>query len=171
MIIAGKKRVSKITEKQLALRATLWPELDEKLLWLRNTHDGYTTIPKTMPIMLEIMDRLSKGKPVSSTFFELWCRTYDECFVVLNKPREIAFHSGFFGQRAELSWKGRINTLAELGFIDVLPGPSGDMSYALIYNPYLVIKRHYDEKHLGITADLYNALAARAIELGADDLA
>lgn len=170
MAIAGKKSVSKISQKQQALRATLWPSLETNQLWLRNERDGFTTIPRTMPLMLQIMDHLSKGKPVSTTYFELWCRAYDECFVVLNKPLELAFHSGFMGQRAQLSWKDRINKLAELGFIDIKPGPSGPMSYALIYNPYQVIKRYYDEKNLGITPDLYNALAARAIDIGADDL-
>lgn len=171
MIPANKKRFSKIAKKQLALRQTLWPELDEKQhLWLRIERDGFTTIPRSMPIMLQIMDSLSKGKPVSSTYFELWCRAYDECFVVLNKPQELAFHSGFFGQRAQVTWKDRIRALAELGFINVRPGPSGEMSYALIYNPYHVIKKHHEKKHPGITTDLSNALAARAIEIGADDL-
>ena len=123
-----------------------------------------------MPLILQITDCLSKGKPVSSTYFELWCRAYDECFVVLNKPQELAFHSGFSGQRAQITWKDRIRALAELGFIDVQPGPSGEMSYALIYNPYCIIKRHFKNKNLGISTDLYNALAARAIEIGADDL-
>ena len=170
MISTSKRRFSKIAIKQLALRKTLWPELDEKLLWLRIERDGFTTIPRSFPIMLQIMDSLSKGKPVSSTYFELWCRAYDECFIVLNKPQELAFHSGFSGQRAQVTWKDRIRALAELGFIDVKPGPSGEMSYALIYNPYHIIKMHHKNKHSGITTDLYNALAARAIEIGANDL-
>jgi hypothetical protein len=57
-----------------------------------------------------------------------------------------------------------------LGFIDLKAGPSGEISYALIYNPYEIIKRHREEKHLGITDELYNSLIARAINIGADDL-
>ena len=43
------------------------------------------------------------------------------------------------------------------------------MSYSLIWNPYEVIKKHHDAKHPGITMDAYNALLARAVEIGADD--
>jgi hypothetical protein len=116
------------------------------------------------------MDSLSKGKPVSSTYFDIWCRAFDECFVTLNKNQEMAFHAGFTGQRALQTWRDRVRILSELGFIDVKPGPSGDMSYALIYNPYEVIKRHHKKRHPGLTLDMYNAISARAIEIGANDL-
>lgn len=39
-----------------------------------------------MLLSLSIMDDLSKGQPVSSTYLELWCRTFDESFVTLSKP-------------------------------------------------------------------------------------
>jgi hypothetical protein len=159
-----------ISEKQLKLRATLWPDVEESCLWLRKKRDGFTTIPRTMPIISEIMDSLSKNKPVSSTYLELWCRAYDECFVTMNRPLEQAFHAGFSSQRAVNTWKERIRILAELGFIDVKPGPSGEMSYALIYNPYQVIKRLYEMKNSRISQQMYNALVARAIEIKANDL-
>ena len=63
-----------------------------------------------------------------------------------------------------------MRTLAAFGFIETKPGPSGDLSYALILNPYLVIKRHHGNKHSGITEAAYNALQQRAIDIGADDL-
>ena len=159
---------SRIAARQLELRKQLWPQIGNADLWLRNVRNGFTTVPRTMPLIFQIMDNLSKGKPVSSTFFDLWCRGYDECFVVLNKPREMAFSSGFTGQRAEQTWLGRIATLGKFGFINTQPGPSGPMSYAIILNPYKVIKAHY-ERQL-VPHDLYNALLARANEIGADDL-
>src|SRR5689334_16162213 len=90
----------KVVEKQLLLRSKLWPHLDEGRLWVRTKQAGFTTIPRTMPLILHIMDAMSKGKPVSSTYLELWCRAFDECFVTMNRPLELAFHSGFAGQRA-----------------------------------------------------------------------
>lgn len=170
MAKVSKRRVSNITKKQLALRQTVWPDIEEKQLWLRTERDGFTTIPRTMPIIMAIMDGLSKGKPVGSTYLELWCRAYDECFVTLNNPQELAFHSGFGGQRAVTTWRDRMRILQTLGFIDVQPGPSGELSYALVLNPYRVIKGLHEKKTPGITAELYNALAARAISIGADDL-
>jgi hypothetical protein len=94
---------------------------------------------------------------------------FDEGFVTLSKPREMAFHSGFTGQRGERTWRGRIKILADLGFIDVRPGASGPMSYALIYNPYLVIRRLHEQRHPGLRDDKYNALIERAGEVNATD--
>src|SRR5207302_3113672 len=126
----------RIAKRQLDLRNRLWPHATQDWLWSRHTHDGFTTLPKAMPLILSIMDDMAKGQPVSGTYLELWCRTFDENFVTLSKPREIAFHSGFDGQRGERTWRGRLTLLAKLSFIDLKEGPSGPASYALIYNPY-----------------------------------
>ena len=159
----------KIAKRQLELRNRLWPDLDPKQLWSRHTHDGYTTLPKCIPLIMSIMDDLA-GVPVSPTYLELWCRTFDENFVTLSKPREMAFNSGFSGQRAERTWRARLGTLADLGFIDVKAGPSGPASYALVFNPYKVIQRHYDQKNSGLRQDKYHALLERALEVGDESL-
>lgn len=117
---------------------------------------------------MNIMDEITKGKPVSSTYFELFCRSFDECFVVLNKPTEMAFHAGFTGQRAERTWRDRMEKLKKLGYIDIKPGPSGALSYALIYNPYLVTKLLHETGL--VTEEKFNALIMRAVEIGAEDL-
>jgi hypothetical protein len=160
----------KIAKRQLELRERLWPGTSQEWLWTRQTHDGFTTLPKAMPLMMSIMDDLAKGQPVSSTYLELWCRTFDENFVTLSKPREIAFHSGFDGQRAERTWRGRLNILADLHFIGLKEGPSGPASYALIYNPYKVIQYHHEQKNPGLREDKYNALMERALEIGDESL-
>jgi hypothetical protein len=160
------KPPKKIALRQLELRARLWPSLKEDDLWSRLTHDGFSTIPSTMALIMSIMDDLSKNKPVSSTYLELWNRTFDEGFATLSKAREIAFHSGFSSERAERTWKSRLKILSDLEFIDLQGGASGAASYALILNPYKVIQRHHDRKTSGMREDKYNALVARAIELG-----
>lgn len=154
----------------MRLRRQLWPHLTDADLWLRLRSKGFTTIPRTMPLILRIMDALSKGKPVASVYLDLWCRTFDECLVVLNKPTEMAFGSGFAGQRAEQTWVSRVRILSSLGFIDTQPGPSGPVSYAVLLNPYKVIMKHHRAKTPGMTTGLYNALIARANEIGAGDL-
>jgi len=166
----SKKRRSKIARQKLALRGTLWPELkpDDPRLWMRERSDGWLSVPRAMPLLMQIMDNLSKGKPVSSTYLDLWCRAYDDSFVVANKAREMAFISGFTGERAERTWAGRMRTLQELGFIDIAEGPNGPINYVLIYNPYQVVHRHHENG--SINAATYNALKARMIEIGAQDL-
>lgn len=163
-------RNKQIGDRQLDLRSRLWPEITEDDLWTRQRSKGFATLPRTMPLILAIMDDMTKSKPVSSTYLELFCRGFDDCMIILNKPKEMSFHAGFTGERAERTWKDRLRSLSELGFIKLQSGASGDMSYALILNPYKVIKQKYEKGSSGITADKYNALLARAIEIGAKDL-
>jgi hypothetical protein len=170
VVVFTPKPRKKIAQRQLELRSRLWPTHGDGHIWQRQHHNGFATIPRTMPLILTIMDNLAEGAPVSSTYLELWCRAFDECFVTLSKPREMAFHAGFTGQRGERTWRSRMKILAQLGFIDIKEGPSGLMSYALILNPYLVVRRLMQQRHPGIRADKYNALMERAGEIGATDL-
>lgn len=95
-VLGGKPR-KKIAQRQLEMRKRLWPDLTDGHLWDRKSHDGSTTLPRTMPLILSIMDDLANGQPVGMTYLELWSRAFDESFVTLSKPREIAFHAGHGG--------------------------------------------------------------------------
>ncbi|MDH5217107.1 MAG: hypothetical protein OEX19_05400 [Gammaproteobacteria bacterium] len=162
-------KASKITKKKLALRTQLWGDIDPKRIWNRKKSDGFTTIPRTMPIIFQIINYLAvKSKPVSDTYFCLWCRVFDESFIEIKSQEQMAFESGFSGQRAVSTWKSRMKNLADLGFIDVKEGPYGDYSYVLLLNPYTVIKKYHEENKLQDSK--YIALYARAQEIGADDL-
>jgi hypothetical protein len=166
-----KKPRKKIAQRQTELRTKLWPDVAQESLWSRRTHHGFTTLPRCMPLIMGIMDHMAKGQPVSMTYLELWCRSYDENLVVLSKPSSTAFGSGFSGQRAERTWRTRLSILASLKFIDLKGGPSGPASYALIFNPYKVIEWHHQQGTPGLRADRYNALMERATEVGDDSLA
>lgn len=158
-----------ILARQLEARAKIWPDVTNLMLWDRNERDGFSTVPRAMPLIMNIMDGLSdKGFPVGQTYLELWCRLYDELFLTLNRPEEMAFYAGFTGQRAVRTWKDRVKRLADLGFIDLKSGPLGDMSYAIFFNPYHVIKRAYLKGE--VQEDKYRALVIRANEIGAFDL-
>jgi hypothetical protein len=158
-----------ILKRQLEARAKIWPEVTNFMLWDRTERDGFATVPRALPLIMNIMDGLSeKGFPVGQTYLELWCRLYDELFLTLNRPEEMAFYAGFTGQRAVRTWKDRVKRLADLKFIDLKSGPLGDMSYAVFFNPYHVIKRAYLKDE--VAEDKYRALVIRANEIGAFDL-
>lgn len=167
-LVVGRKPRKKIAQRQLEMRTRLWPSHADGHIWRRQDHHGYTTIPRPMPLIISIIDDLA-GAPVGMAYLELWGRAFDEGFVTLSKPREIAFHAGFDGQRGERTWRAKMKLLSDLGFIEIQSGPSGAMSYALIVNPYLVIRRLHDQKRIGLREDKYNALVERAGEIGADD--
>lgn len=164
--MAKKSRAAKKVE---ALRASLWPDLDPGLLWNRLTDDGFTSVPRTLPIIMSIIDDLTKGKPASDAYFELWCRAYDEMYVSLGAAAMLATHSGYTGQRAVRMWSERIEALNDLGFIRIREGASGKLSHAVILNPHLVIKELFAIKHLGVAKEKYTALVERATETGSID--
>jgi hypothetical protein len=158
-----------ILQRQLDARRKLWPDLTEDMLWSMDK-EGWVALPRLMPLMLSIMDDLSgKGFPVSRTYIELWSRMrIEESFLALNRPEEMAFHAGFEGQRALRTWKDRMLRLADLGFIGAKPGPLGYLSYAVIFNPYHIIKRAY---LAGLVHEnKWQALVIRANEVSAFDL-
>ena len=150
-----------------ALRNQLWPDVPEAVLWHRKRNQGFATIPRTLPLIMRVMDSLTTGKPVSQVYLELWSRLSDEAFVRLDKPQDMAFASGFTGPRSVQMWAERIDKLAELGFVLLAPGPNGNRSFALVLNPYLVIK---DILRSQIGPSYYNTLLSRAHEIGATDL-
>ena len=163
----SKKTRAKIERRTKRLRDNLWPDAATRI-WDYKTSDGWLNIPRSMPVIMRILDSLTKGQPVSATYLELWCRTYNDGFVTASRPGEMAFFSGFDGERAQRTWLSRVKRLHELGFIEVKEGPSGPVSYILIDNPYTPLKKLRDD---GMISDrFWNTLIARMIEIGADDL-
>src|ERR1019366_9618832 len=154
-------KTKQIRENIEKLRGQLWTDVTQDMLWHRKRSDGYSTIPRTLALFMVMMDTLSKGRPVSSTYLELWCRVHDESVLILSgKEYEYATASGFTGERAVNTWTSRLDILAQLGFIRLAHGPSGQRSYALILNPYHVIKKLAPK----IEKSLWNTLLARAVE-------
>ena len=163
------RQASAIAKKQLAIRDMHWPNAEPNL-WNRKANKGFATIPKTMPMIFKIMDEMTKGAPVSSTYLTLWCNTWDNSFVVLNKHKEMANASGFGGQRGEHTWATRVKKLHALRFIDIKAGKSGPMSNVIIWNPHLVLRWHHGRKTSGLREASYNALIEWALEIGAMDM-
>jgi hypothetical protein len=165
----SKKRSSRSAgERRTKLRETLWPDIKESDLWLRSQRTGFTTIPRTMSLIGQLLDRAAgKGTPVLSTYLTLWCWIYDEGIVEIRNQRELAWESGFSGNRAEGTWRTRMRRLEELGLIKTRPGLAGQFQYVLLLNPLKAIQRLYASN----TDDLlYVTFLARLTQIGADDL-
>ncbi|WP_063750603.1 hypothetical protein [Paraburkholderia bannensis] len=148
----------------------MWPEVSEDELWLRAKSVGFTTVPRTITLIGRILDNLSdKGFPLSDTYLTLWCWVFDEAFLEVRNPRELAFESGFSGPRAETTWRNRMGRLRDLGFIKAREGVSGEFNYVLLLNPLKVIEKLYKEKERQHDV-FYNALLSRLVQVGADDI-
>lgn len=143
----------------------LWGESYSSIkVWRRDQNVGYTTIPRVLPYITEIMDKLSdSGKPLSSCYWALWCRVFDEGYLEIKEEKSLALESGFSGQRATYTWKSRMKKLQEMGFISVKPGSLSDYQHIIIVNPIEVVKELYKERNKDA---IYNSFSTRLIEVG-----
>jgi len=155
----------RINKKILEMRNRFWPELDTSLLWNRKKEVGFTTIPRTLSYIMNMMDVLNKNKPLSKTYLALWCRTYDEMLVNLKNEAEIAYEAGFSGQRAVITWRERMKALFELGFIKAKEGANGKFSYVLLLDPHRVIEELYQTNKAILEVD-YNSYIERCLDVG-----
>jgi hypothetical protein len=161
-LIQPPTRTAKMAAQRLALRLQLWPDVSESELWDRKREKGFVVIPRTLPLIMQIQDSLTKNTPVSLTYLDLWSRVFDEGFVKLDKPAEQALAAGFGTNRGPSIWASRLDLLQKEEFIRLAPGPQGPRSFALILNPYLVIQRRRED----IDNRLYNTLMAQALAIG-----
>jgi len=164
-IAQKKKRKNKMETKATKLRKEFWPSIKDEDLWDRLRNDGFTTVPRTMPLIMDIIDSLSKNKPAGQAYFVLWCHVFYESLVTIDNPLVFAAETGFSGERAVTTWKRRMKTLQELGFIDAKEGASGDFHYVLILNPHIVIQKMKDK----IQDSRYRQIYNRALDIGAKD--
>jgi hypothetical protein len=171
-----KKRASKAKQSSLKMRAHLWPEIQDSALWLRedDTRKGFTTMPRTMPMFVNLIQDVSKhvanGKsvPAGKSYLVLWCRVFDEGFLKIDQEATAALEAGYAGERNVTTWREHMRVLKDLGFIDYKPGPAGPCQYVLLLNPYAAVKVLRQKTWL--QEDTYTALYQRALEIGATDL-
>ena len=121
--IAVKK--SKAQEKSLRIREEYWPSLESDDIWDRKKHKGFTTVPRTITIIINIIDSLSKNQPLGQVYFVLWCHVFDDSLLIIDNPSIYAAEAGFSGERALTTWNKRMKMLQELGFIDCKEGAAG----------------------------------------------
>ena len=163
---AATSKKQSMTERALARRSEYWPKVRDEDLWHRKRNDGYATIPRTLPILMNVIDYMTSGKPAGPTYLALWCRNPDESVVTIDSQEVLAEESGFTGERKVTTWRARMKSLADLGFIDPRRGASGEFQYVLIPNPHLIARRLRGRFPEAMWAMLFE----RGSEIGASDL-
>jgi len=172
----ARTRRNKAKEDNLKMRQHLWNGLEESRLWLREdkTRKGYTTMPRTMPLIVNLINDISKrvtsGKavPAGKSYLVLWCRVFDEGFLKIESEPAAALEAGYAGERNVTTWREHMGVLKDLGFIDCKDGPAGPFQYILLFNPYQVIKALHAKGW--VQQGAYTALYQRALDIGATDL-
>lgn len=166
------KRISKAREDAIAMRKHLWPEVGEDELWLvgDKRKKGFSPIPRTMPILMNMIGDSSKqvskkAVPAGRTYLTLWCRVFGEGLVRIENEMVAASEAGYVGERSISTWREHIRVLKELGFVDYRPGPAGPMQYVLLLNPYKIARALRAKKW--ISELQYTGLFQRGMEIGA----
>lgn len=175
-VAQSKRRLTKAKQSALKMRGHLWPGVDEKALWLREdkTRVGFTTMPRTMPLFINLIQDVSKhvanGKsiPAGKSYLVLWCRVFDEGMVKIDNEATAALEAGYSGERNVTTWREHMRVLKDLGFIDYKPGPAGPSQYVLLLNPYAVVVALKAQGW--VQEETYTALLQRSLEIGATDL-
>nr|WP_240465938.1 hypothetical protein [Burkholderia cenocepacia] len=142
-----------------------FPGMPEVWLWHRKRNDGFITIPRTLPIVMQAIDAQSKGQPAGHTLFCLWARSPDHSLLSIENPTTFAAEAGFVGERAVDTWRRRMKRLRELGFIQTKPGASGEFHYVLLLNPNAVMEWMRSQNL--VQNDLYSRFVERLADIGA----
>jgi len=170
-------RRSKAKESNIKMRKHLWPKVADSALWLHKdqTRVGYTTMPRTIPLIMSLINDISKkvtsnskAVPAGKTYLVLWCRVFEEGFLKIESETTAALEAGYAGERNVSTWREHLTVLRELGFIDYKGKPGAPFHYILIFNPYQVVKALHAKGWVQETA--YTALLERVLEIGATDL-
>ena len=130
--VAKRMKMAERAQQQMDVH---FPNYPTEWLWRRKTNDGFTTLPRTLPIVMQAVDAQSKGQPAGHTLFCLWARSPDHPLLTIENPATFASEAGFTGERAVDTWRKRMRRLRELNLIATKPGPSGEFHYVLLLSP------------------------------------
>ncbi|WP_211416645.1 hypothetical protein [Agrobacterium tumefaciens] len=161
---ASTKRM-KMAERSQQQMALHFPNYSPAFLWHRKTNDGFITIPRTLPIAMQVIDVQSKGTPAGHTLFCLWARSPDNPVITIENPATFAAEAGFIGERAVDTWRKRMKRLRELWFIQTKKGASGEFHYVLLLNPNAAVEWMRTQQL--VQNDLYGRFIDRLAEIGA----
>lgn len=142
-----------------------FPDVPPSLLWRRKSNDGFTTVPRTLPIAMQAIDETSKGAPAGHSLFCLWARAPDNPLVIVENPATFAAEAGFTGERLVDTWRKRMRRLRELRFILTKPGDSGEFHFILLLNPNIALELMRRDKL--VQDGLYGRFLGRLADVGA----
>jgi hypothetical protein len=142
-----------------------FPGTDPRFMWHRKRNDGFTTIPRTMPIVMQAVDEASKGTPPGHVLFCLWARSPDNPLLTIENPATFAAEAGFSGERIVDTWRKRMKKLRDHGMILTKKGATGEFHHVLLLNPNTGVETM--RTHRNVSDDLYGRFIDRMAEVGA----
>ena len=165
--VRAKKPRKTPEERRIALRDSLWPGAQARV-WNRITEDGFSTIPRTLPLVGTLIRVLTKDLDASRAYFDLWGRVYDEGFVDVLDEEEFAASCGYpTSGRNVRTWRERIEALVALGLIEVKPKGTKKFGYLLLVHPHDAVQRLRKSRKKDIPEWWWSLFSKRIAEIGA----
>lgn len=155
----------KMAERAQQQMDAYFPDMPDAWMWRRKKNDGFTTVPRTLPIVMQAVDAQSKNQPAGHALFCLWARSPDHPLVTIENPTIFAAEAGFIGERAVDTWRRRMKSLERLGLIRTKKGAAGDFHYVLLLNPNAAMEWMHRQNLVQET--VYARFVDRLLEIGA----
>lgn len=149
--------------RRLQVRDGIWPDASS-FAWDRKKEKGFCTIPRTLTLILTLIDHLQKGKDASRVYFDLWCRAFDDYLIEISDEQALSYSSGYVSARGVRTWRERIIVLEKYGFIRIQK--TGTKRYGAIFvvDPHKVVKKLHEKDQIPL--NWWAAFTQRAAEIG-----
>jgi len=163
---ASAKKPNVAARKREELREKFWPGSGERI-WKRRLNDGFTTIPRVLPLVMHLIRHLTPRGDPSRVYWDLWARAWDEGILTVTDEDTWAYSAGYTGTRALRTWREHMLTLQEIGFIEIKPQGNRQIGHILILNPLAVCARLHRDRRRDVPEEWWTAFVHRANEIKA----
>jgi hypothetical protein len=125
-------------DRRTELREEHWPGVRA---WGSKKEVGYFNAPRTLPLILELIDRKSfSGKDnVGRVYLELFSRHMGEGVIEMTFEQEHAHAAGYQSTRWQRSWRDRMKVLQDLGLISIQQKGGRPYGLVLLHHPTIAV--------------------------------
>lgn len=151
-------------ETRESLRDSLWP-WSWPAVWDRRRNDGYSTMPRILPLMFNLLGELCTSANPTRVYASLWFRNTDQGIITISDLEMLAYESGYTGTRATRTCREHLYKLKELGVIWAASNGNREFGHVLMINPLMVFAvKHRDGE---VSDALWQTFVTRVSEIGA----
>lgn len=158
-----------LTEYAKDIRELHWPTVTDEQVWSSEA-GGFAIVPRTAGMVAEVVIREAHRKmfnassAAGTTYMTVWLHSQASGVSRIESEEDASFESGYGGERGVTTFRRHLRTLKQMGFIDFIEESRGRVKWILIFNPYQVVKKLYDDGHL--QKQTFRAVSERAMGIG-----
>lgn len=154
---------NKSAVRRLQVRDGIWPDA-ASFAWDRKKEKGFCTIPRTLTLILTLIDHLQNGKDASRVYFDRWCRAFDDYYIEVSDEQAFSYSSGYVSGRGIRTWRERIKVLEKYGFIRIQKTGTKPYGAIFVVDPHKAMKQLHEKGE--VPKNWWAAFSQRAAEIG-----